>query len=78
MCAMFILLCLRVTLFLLDVSIIQIPAGANCDLQTRGVVFVGQSQLQLSGHADSLREGADAAGTALMEQHTSCGYIVYV
>lgn len=66
--ACFYLLSLRVTLPLLGVSIGEISAGADCDLQTGGVGVVGQSQLQLSRHADALEEAAvcaDAAVTAL-------------
>lgn len=61
-------LSLRVTLLPLAVSIGEISAGANCDLQTGAVGVVGQSQLQLSCHADGLKEAAvcvDAAVTAL-------------
>lgn len=58
------------TLPLLGVSVSEISAGADCDLQTGGFGVVGQSQLQLSCHAGALIEAAvcaDAAVTALKE-----------
>lgn len=56
------------TLPLPGVSIGEVSAGADRDLQTGGAGVVGQSQLQLSGHAGALEEAAfcaDAAVTAL-------------
>lgn len=72
-------LSLRVTLLLLEISVGEIPAGTDCDLQTGGVGVVGQSQLQLSGHADALEEAAvcaDAAVAALRRQNTGCSFPV--
>lgn len=53
------------TLLLLEISIGEISAGADCDLQTGGVGVVGQSQLQLSSHADALEEAAVCADAAV-------------
>lgn len=76
---MFYWLSLRVTLPLLGVSVSEISAGADRDLQTGGFGVVGQSQLQLSCHVGALIEAAlcaDAAVTALKEQKTGCDFTI--
>lgn len=55
---------LRVTLLSLGVSVVEISAGADCDLQTGSVGVVGQSQLQLSCYADALERAAVCANAA--------------
>lgn len=55
----------RVTLLLLGVSVAEIPAGTDCDLQTGGVGVVGQSQLQLPGRAGALEQAAVCADAAV-------------
>lgn len=67
---------LRVTLPLLAVSVGQVSAGADCDLQTGGVGVEGQSQLQFSGHRNALKAQlcAGAAAAALREPNT--GYSI--
>lgn len=67
---------LRVTLLLLAVSVGQVSAGADCDLQTGGVGVEGQSQLQFSGHRNALKAElcAGAAAAALREPNT--GYSI--
>lgn len=70
---------LRVTLPLLGVSISEISADTDRDLQTGGFGVVGQSQLQLSCHAGALIEAAvcaDAAVAALKEQKTDCDFTI--
>lgn len=59
------LVSLRVTLLPLRVSVGEISAGANCDLQTGGVRVVGQRKLHLSGHADALEEATVCAVAAV-------------
>lgn len=64
---------LRVTLPLLDVSVREVSAGTDCDLQAGGVGVEGQGQLQFSGHRDALKETklcAGAAAAALRERNT--------
>lgn len=56
---------LRVTLLPLGVSIGQISAGANCDLQTGSVCVIGQRKLQLSCHAGALKEATFCAVAAV-------------
>ena len=67
-------------LLLLGVSVGEISAGPNGDLQTGGVAAVGQSQLQLSVHADALQQAAvyaeDAAAAALRTfKYTTCSIL---
>lgn len=67
------------TLVLLEVSIDEISAGTDCNLQTGALGVVGQSQLQLPCHSDTFKEAtvcADAADTALKEQNMSYSFFV--
>lgn len=70
-------LSLRVALFLPAVSISQISAGADCDLQTASVGVVGHGQLQLPGNKDAVKGVtfcADAGDAALRGEDTGCRF----
>lgn len=56
---------LRMTLFPLNISVGEISAGANCDFQTGSAGVVVQIKLQLSRHADALKEAAVCADAAV-------------
>lgn len=59
----------------LGISVGEVSAATDCDVQTGGVGVVCQGQLQLSCYTAALKEAAlcaDAAAAALGEQTTKC------
>lgn len=60
----------RVTLLLPEVSIAEVPAGAHRDLQAEGVRVVVEGKLQLSHHANALKDTTVCAAAAALRGQT--------